>query len=160
MSMTRASLKDIKQELKDKSHQELIDICTRLCRFKKENKELLGYLLFEAYDKESYLESVKVEIDARFRNINQKSPYYVRKSMRSILQSTRTYARYTGDAEIEIELLIHFCARMKEFDLKKTGNKRLAKMYQTLVGSLDKKISVLHEDLQYDHQQALRKLEA
>ena len=48
--MKTAAVKDIKQELLQRSPKELLALCLRLSRFKKENKELLTYLLFEASD--------------------------------------------------------------------------------------------------------------
>ena len=42
--MKTASLKQVKEELSFKSDLELVDLCLRLIRFKKDNKELLSYL--------------------------------------------------------------------------------------------------------------------
>ncbi len=48
--MKPATLAQIKKELNMRSSDELLQLCLRLGRFKKENKELLTYLLFEAED--------------------------------------------------------------------------------------------------------------
>ena len=48
--MKTASLKQVKEELSYKSDQELVALCLQLIRFKKDNKELLSYLLFEMDD--------------------------------------------------------------------------------------------------------------
>ena len=48
--MKTATVKQIKDELSYKSANELKELCLHLSRFKKENKELLTYLLFEAHD--------------------------------------------------------------------------------------------------------------
>ena len=61
--MKAVTVKEISEELVNLSPKELRDLCLRLARFKKENKELLTYLLFEATDEEMYIESVKKEID-------------------------------------------------------------------------------------------------
>ena len=61
--MKAISLKDIKQELIHLSPNELQEICLRLSRFKKENKELLSYLLFHSSDEDAYIESIKKLID-------------------------------------------------------------------------------------------------
>ena len=61
--MKAVTVKEISQELLNLSPKELRDLCLRLARFKKENKELLTYLLFESSDESSYVESVKKEID-------------------------------------------------------------------------------------------------
>ena len=52
--MKTASLKQVKEELFYKSDQELVELCLRLIRFKKDNKELLSYLLFEMDDEDAY----------------------------------------------------------------------------------------------------------
>ena len=64
--MKTATVKQLKDELKHNSSEELINLCLRLSRFKKENKELLTYLLFEAHDEDTYIENVKLEIDSLF----------------------------------------------------------------------------------------------
>ena len=55
--MKTASVKEIKDELKFKTSDELRELCLQLSRFKKENKELLTYLLFEAQDEEAFIAS-------------------------------------------------------------------------------------------------------
>ncbi len=49
--MKAVTIKKIKDELSDKSASELMDICLHLSKFKKENKELLTYLLFDLMTK-------------------------------------------------------------------------------------------------------------
>ena len=46
--MKTATVTVLKKELKYKSNDELLNLCLTLSKFKKENKELLTYLLFEA----------------------------------------------------------------------------------------------------------------
>ena len=48
--MKAATLNEIKQELTNLPSTRVLDLCLRLGRFKKENKELLTYLLFEAHN--------------------------------------------------------------------------------------------------------------
>ena len=45
--MKPVTIKKIKDELHYKSSQELIELCLLLSKFKKENKELLTYLMFD-----------------------------------------------------------------------------------------------------------------
>ena len=60
--MKSATVRELKTELQEKSPKEILELCLRLSRFKKENKELLTYLLFESSDEQSYIESVKEEL--------------------------------------------------------------------------------------------------
>ena len=68
--MKAVTVKKIKDELHYRSQSELINLCMQLSRFKKENKELLTYLLFEASDEESYVQSVKELINELFDEVN------------------------------------------------------------------------------------------
>ena len=58
--MKAASIIQLKKELENKSNADLITYCLRLSKFKKENKELLTFLLFEADDISKFSEDVKV----------------------------------------------------------------------------------------------------
>ncbi|RYF92864.1 MAG: hypothetical protein EOO02_24650, partial [Chitinophagaceae bacterium] len=64
--MKAATVHDIKQELLHLSASKLTEICLRLAKFKKENKELLTYLLFDAGDEAGYVASVKNEMEEGF----------------------------------------------------------------------------------------------
>ena len=68
--MKAVTLKKIKDELTHQSKDELINLCLQLSKFKKENKELLTYLLFESHNEEGYIQSVKDLVDKLFDDIN------------------------------------------------------------------------------------------
>ncbi|XKX05668.1 hypothetical protein R8G61_15220 [Tenacibaculum maritimum] len=93
--MKAVSIKVLKEELAHKNTKELIDVCLKLARFKKENKELLTYVLFASYQEEAYILEVKEELDVLFSEINTKSYFYIRKSIRKILTNTKKYIRYS-----------------------------------------------------------------
>src|SRR6476646_2300659 len=101
--MKAASQKDIQTELENLSQPELMALCLRLARFKKENKELLTYLLFEAFDEQAYIDNIKKEISEQFAEINTSSLYFVKKSDRKILRMISKFSRYTGSADVEIQ---------------------------------------------------------
>ena len=60
--MKAATISEIKHELTQTNPSILIDLCLKLAKFKKDNKELLTYLLFEAHDEVAFIEQVKLEI--------------------------------------------------------------------------------------------------
>jgi hypothetical protein len=91
--MKAVTVKEISQELLNLTPKELRDFCLRLSRFKKENKELLTYLLFESSDEASYVDSVKKEIDQQFEQVNKKRYYFIKKGIRRLLLNTRKYIR-------------------------------------------------------------------
>ena len=113
--MKAVTVKELKEELSFRAPKELLELCLRLARFKKENKELLTYLLFESADEASYISGVKIDIDIQFDQINRKSYYLIKKSIRRILAGIRKFARYSQKKETEIDLLIYFCAKLKKF---------------------------------------------
>ena len=157
--MKVVTIKKIKDELSDKSASELMDICLHLSKFKKENKELLTYLLFESHDEESYILSVKERIDFLFEDINIKSFFYIRKSARKILTLTKKYIRYSKKKETEAELLIYYCKKLKDFSPSIRQSSRLLNVYQTQLKMIKKAVGTLHEDLQYDYKIEIEDLE-
>src|SRR5690606_41567317 len=112
--MKAATVSQIKKELSFRSPEELLELCLRLSKFKKENKELLTYLLFESIDEEEYIQNIKDEIDVDFKAINNKNFFYVKKSVRKILRNIKKYSRYSLKKETEAELLIYFLLKLKE----------------------------------------------
>ena len=158
--MKAVSLKEIKQELNHLTHNQVQELCLRLLRFKKENKELLTYLLFESTDESNYIESVKHYIDKQFETINTKSYFYIRKSVRKILTNTKKYIRYSQHKETEVELLLYFCAKLKNFKPTIKKSPRLQNTFNRQIELIKKVIATLHEDLQYDYNLSLEELEA
>lgn len=148
--MKAVSVVTIRKELKHKSNEELAELCLRLSRFKKENKELLTYLLFEADNEAGYIETVKSEIDEQFELINTNSFFYIKKSVRKILRNTKKYIRYSLNKETEVELLLYFCKKLKAMKPSISRNTTLTNIYNRNIEAITKKILKLHEDLQYD----------
>ncbi len=156
--MKAATVRELKQELSQRTPKEVLEICLRLSKFKKENKELLTYLLFEESDEASYVRSVKQEIDDEFEQINRRSYYLIKKSVRKILRSVRKYIRYSNSKETEVELLIYFCVKLRDLDPSIFRYTVLRNLYERLVDSIEKKLGKLHEDLQYDYGVQLEEL--
>ena len=149
--MKTATVKELKLELVGRNNNELVNICLRLSKFKKENKELLTYLLYESSNERAYIESVKREINTEFGQINTASYFYIKKSVRKILRNTKKYIRYSGSKETEVELLIFFCTELKEILPLSEKLLPLKRLFERQIESIQKAISSLHEDLQYDY---------
>jgi len=157
--MKAVTVKELSQELLNRTPKELRDLCLRLARFKKENKELLTYLLFESSDESSYVESVKKEIDQQFEHVNRKSYYFIKKGLRRILLNTGKYARYSQDKKTEIDLQIYYCTKLKKFTPSIQKNKALRNLYTRQTETIREKLTSLHEDLQYDYGLEMRELD-
>ena len=156
--MKAASIKEIKTELSKLSREEILVLCIQLSKFKKENKELITYLLFESENEDYFIESVKNEIDLQFENINTKTYYYIKKSVRKILRSIKKYIRYSKLVETEVSLLLHFCVKLKDFKPSIHHNNLLLNIYNRELTNVKKKITLLHQDLQYDYNIEIKKL--
>ncbi len=149
--MKAAGIRELKKELLNKSHKDLIDISLKLARFKKESKELLTYLLFEASNEEAYRDSIKEEIEERFTEINSASYYYMKKGVRKALRETKKFIRYSKNPETDVELLIFFCKQVQQLQRKIGRSSVLSGIVEREVSSIKKKMGKLHEDLQYDY---------
>jgi len=156
--METASISEIKKELKNLSPQQLQDVCIRLAKYKKENKELLSYLLFESFNEQHFIQEVKEEIDEQFTHLNRSSFYLAKKTLRKVLRTTRKYIRFSGSKQTEVELLIYFCQKMKKSDLKSRSSRVIQNMYARQVERIKKALSLMHEDLQYDYVEEVEKL--
>ena len=148
--MKTATIAQLKKELQYRSDDDILHLCLRLARFKKENKELLTYLLFEADNEAGYVETVKAEMDEQFLSINTDSFFYIKKSIRKILRMLKKFIRYSSNKETEVELLLYFCEKLKDFQPSIRRNVTLTNLYERQLVYIEKKITGLHEDLQYD----------
>lgn len=149
--MKAATISEIKQELTKTNPQVLLDICIQLAKFKKDNKELLSYLIFEAQDQAAFIVQVKAEIDAQFATINFSNIYFVKKTLRKILRTTSKYIRLTGSKQVEVELLLYFCERLVINNIPIDKSNVLNNIFKLQLKKIAQLITTLHEDLQYDY---------
>ena len=149
--MDIASLSLIKKELSEKPNKELIACCMRLAKYKKENKELLNYLLFEAYDEENFKRNLMNEVEILFAEINKNSLYYVKKSLRKILRYINKHIRYSGLKQTELELRLFFCLQFRKLNIAFHESKVLLNMYDRQLTNIQKAMNTLDEDLQFDY---------
>lgn len=156
--MKPATVTELKKELKHRSSDEIEALCLRLARFKKENKELLTYLLFEADNEEAFISGIKAEVDLLFEEINRHSFFFIKKSVRKILRILKKYIGYSPVKETEVELLLYFCLKLQQFKPSILNNVTLCNLYERQLEYITRKTSMLHEDLQYDYNIELRQL--
>lgn len=149
--MKAATVVQIKKELQQKNPDELLELCLRLAKFKKENKELLTYLLFEADHEPGFIDAVQTEMDEAFTAINTNSYFYIKKSVRKVLRTVKKYIRYSGNKETEVVLLLYFCKKLKMLRPTINKNTTLLNLYERQLLFIEKKLALLHEDLQYDY---------
>jgi hypothetical protein len=156
--MTTPSLPEIRRALSNVPSGLLPDLCLRLARYKKENKELLAYLLFEADDEPEYIRSVKTEMDLLFREISRATPYLTKKGVRKALAFTNQRIRYSGQKRTEVELMIHYCKKFRK-EVPYRSNITIKNIYLRQIQRIKKVIVSLHEDLQFDYNEEVKQLE-
>jgi gas vesicle protein len=154
--MKAASVHEIKQALLSNSSKELAELCLRLAKFKKENKELLTYLLFEAHNEEAYIAEVNQQISEEFDEIDPgQNLYFVKKTLRKILRIASKHIRYTGSKQAEVAILLHYSLTLKKSGIPFMKSTALANLYKKQIKKIHAAISTLHEDLQYDYLQMM-----
>jgi len=157
--MKAATIHELKLELTNIPAEQLAELCIRLAKFKKENKELLTYLLFESFDEQAYIENIKTGMLQQFEEINTSSIYFVKKSLRKILRTLNKYIRYTGSPETEVKLLLFFCTTLKSSGIPIEKNAVIKNMFQNQLKKAAKVIASMHEDLQYEYVKEFEHLE-
>ncbi|HNP22664.1 MAG TPA: hypothetical protein PKM63_07080 [Panacibacter sp.] len=148
--MKTASISELKQELQYRSDKEIMELCLQLARFKKENKELLTYLLFEAQDEEAYTAGVKQMLEEAFKEIHTTNLYFAKKNLRRILRQLSKNIKYSGNKQTEAALLIYYCKLLKASGINLQKSTMINNLFQQQLKKIKAAIAGLHEDLQYD----------
>jgi hypothetical protein len=156
--MRSSSIHEIKQELSTLKAGEVTALCLRLARFKKENKELLSYLLFEAQDEQNYIKNIKQEIKDLFDEINLSHLYFAKKTLRKILRVINKHSRYSGNKQTDMELRIFFCQQLKSSGIPFRQNAVLSNIFDGQIKKIDAAMAALHEDLQHDYRKEIAAL--
>lgn len=157
-AMQTSTLSQLKKELQTIPHPQLVELCVRMAKYKKENKELLHYLLFESTDEAQYIKQVKEETAILFKEINKSNPYYAKKSIRKILRGLNKHIKYSAQPQTAIELLIDFCRHMRNLGKLVYNSTQLTNLYEAQLKKIAINLKKLHEDIQYDYNKELEEL--
>lgn len=153
-----ATIHEIKQELLNVPAPRLIELCLRLAKYKKENKELLTYLLFESYDEQAYIRMIKQEIDQQFEALNLSNLYFAKKGLRKIARIITKHVRYAASRQAEVEWLLYFCTKLKASGIPIQRNTVIANLYNSQIKKINQALATMHEDLQYEYERELKSL--
>jgi hypothetical protein len=154
--MKAATSNEIKQELKGLSSANLIELCLRLARFKKENKELLTYLLFESHDEPGYIKMLQADIDEKFATIDPSPVSKAKKEYRKILRLINRQIKYIGSKSASVELLLYFTMKLR--DQEQTLHPRLQTLFLQQITKAEKLLPLIDDDLQFDYRQKIEAL--
>jgi hypothetical protein len=154
-----ATLSQIRSQLKELPHDNLVELCTRLIRFKKDNKELAHYILYESLDENSYIRAIQNEVMADFESLNNSNLYLAKKTIRKVLRKLNKYVKYSGRPETVIELNIFFIQQLINMDLAIEKNKVLTNIFMRRFEIIQNALEKLHPDLQFDYALQMRELD-
>ncbi len=156
--MKTTSLQELKKELIDLSAAELLELILKLAKHKKENKELLGYLLFDARDETVFIENTKELMGQQFMEMNRSNVYLAKKSLRKVLRTMNKYIKFSGSPLAAVELISYFMIHLKKSGLPMAKNTVIGNMYEQQMKKINSHLSKMHEDLQYDYRKRLEGL--
>jgi hypothetical protein len=156
--MKAHTVREIKDELATLKPSQLLELSLKLAKFKKENKELLSYLLFEASDEEKYIRQVKEEMASLFKEMNSTNLYLTKKSLRKILRIANRFIRYSGLPETEIEIRVFYCELFRESRKDIFSGKVLKNIYDNQLVKINTALEKLHEDLKFDYKEKVDEL--
>ena len=151
--MNPASIDDIKNELKQLPPKKVLDLTLRLARFKKENKELLTYLLFESHDEPGYIKMLQADIDEKFATIDPSPVSKAKKEYRKILRLINRQIKYIGSKSASVELLLYFTMKLR--DQEQTLHPRLQTLFLQQITKAEKLLPLIDDDLQFDYRQKI-----
>ena len=144
----------LKKALLRLEHGELLDVCQRLIRFKKENKELLTYLLFLSDDEQSFVDYLCDEIDESFRD----HPNAHKKTLRKIIRWMDKCVRISGVKETEVQVRIHFCQALNNSDTPYLRSRVMTNMFKGQIKKATKAIEKFHDDVKREYEYELEEL--
>ncbi|MBA2115645.1 hypothetical protein [Bremerella alba] len=144
--MKAATISQLKKELVKLDHDDLLDVCLRLAKFKVESKELLTYLLMKADDEIGYADELCDEIDQLLSVPGQ----IHKKTLRKVVRWMEKSLRFSGDKGTELRVRVHFCRRIKDMNIRFGSCRVSANMYATQLKKIDKALDKVHPDLQFD----------
>jgi hypothetical protein len=151
--MIPASIDDIKKELKELPPKKVLDLTLRLARFKKENKELLTYLLFESHDEAGYIRTLEGDMDEKFGAVDPNPVSKAKKEYRKILRTINRQIKYIGNKSAAVELLLYFSMKLK--NQENSLHPKLQTIFLQQLTKAEKLLPLIEEDLQFDFRQKL-----
>ena len=156
--MKIASLAEIKKEIAYLNERELTDLILDLAKFTTDNKAYLFFKLFGRENHHLFIEMVQEELEMEFAKANTKHYQYAKKSAQAIRRKLNKNLKLTKDKPSQIELIIFFCKNLKLYGYLNFRHPVIDNLYKVQIGKVEKLISALHEDLQYDFKSTLEDL--
>lgn len=155
--MEKVSLSDIRKELSFVSREELIGICLRMARLKKENKEHLAYLLFSK-DETIFIAEINEEITSAMLDLKHINAFQAKKVLQKTLRTITKNKKFCLSKVFEMEVMLHFVREMEQKKVPYSSSAYLFQFYAKQVIKLGKILPGLDEELQIDYQSEVEEL--
>ena len=152
------SLAQLKKELSYLNEKELIELVADLSKFSRDNKSYLFFKLNEKDQPQLYVEMVQEELELDFQNARVDHSYYAKKSAQKLRRKMNKLLKLSKVKTDQIEVLLFFCEKLKEYGFLRHRNQVLDNIYQMQLAKAVKLISGLHEDLQFDYEGRVEEL--
>jgi hypothetical protein len=123
-----------------------------------DNKKFLFFKLYERDNPRLFIGMVQEELTTEFENANTNRYDFAKKSAQSIRRKLNKFLKISKDKAAQIELTVYFCRMLLQYGYLKFQHPVIDNLYKVQVGKIDRLISGLHEDLQYDFQESLDEL--
>lgn len=153
--MRSSSIHQLQKELKALPSEEVLEICIRLAKYKKENKEFLNFILFGAQDKENYFAKVKEDLEDHFSQINRSTGWTTKKGLQKMVRLITKHVKQSGSPQTEIELRIWFCKRIRQTRINLDLSQVTTNLFYREIERIKVVYSKMHEDLRTDYQKDL-----
>ncbi len=157
--MIAEKLNELKKDLANCTDKQLVDHLLSLARLKKENKEMLSYLLGYGGRPLEYGEVYKSLIDDCFTDISE-NPYFAKKTLQKIKRIISKYYRFTSSRQGEAELYAHFLEGFCKHIHPDTRHKQVLGIGIFALKKLNAIAAQVHEDISGDVLKELDRLSA
>jgi len=155
--MEKTSLSEIRKELSFIPREELVAICLRMARFKKENKEHLAYLLFQK-DEAEFIAEINEEITDTLADIHWMNTLQAKKALQKTLRNISKNKKFSLSKIYEMEAMLHFIRTMMEKEIPHSSSAYLHQFYSKQVVKLPKILGSLNEEIQTDYRDEVEAL--
>ena len=150
--METCSLAKIKKDLARLNHDDLVEIVSNMAKFTRDNKMFLYFQIYGKDQPSLFTEMVLEELKMEFLKANKGNYFSAKKSAQGIRRKLNKYLKFTRDKSLHVELIAYYCKGLYEFGYLDFAHPVIENIYQLQIGKMEKILSHMHEDLQFDYQ--------
>ncbi|WP_137403766.1 hypothetical protein [Echinicola rosea] len=158
--MKLPSLANIKKELQHLTSEELVDLLMETAKFTKDNKQFVYFKVFGRENPQFFQQMVEEELAESFEAANMDHAYFAKKSAQANRRKLNKYLKFTKDKTVQLELIAYFCKALISYKYLEFDHQVIQNLYDLQVSKIQKIVSTLHPDLQFDYQLLVEEVES